>query len=397
MVDLIEQNKSSPGSVSPANTPREAIPAHPDAGRPQEDKPNLPALAIEPQEEMSRAEKWYNRIVYSGLNYWLNLGISLYMTDVFKHGGKADFTRIFPKIGLTKTLGKDWYAAGVRGMTNKMQSTGMFAENSRIPNRIAEVGLGTFTLNSGGNLLLIPLKIIEDHKRQIVHWIKKHITKENLIAADGHEETPDEIYIEQEQPKQSWMRVIARRVLAVSSTIVTGLAMDNILRTKNPDGSTIDGQERFTGWITDGAQSVLKSGYVPKGAAIAENKFAKRYTGYLALDWMYTLITSKVMHWTNGAKKAKMPHEIGDPQSPAGDDKTLDQITLAKRAASASKVAATQEGIIPVLPEPEPRKRHPVKAKEKNLASYKKPSIVPAKDHVEVARRADDPHYSLSS
>ncbi len=253
-----------------------------------------------PAPPMSDGEKWFNRIIYSGMNYWLNLGISLVVTDFFLKGKGAGFF----KNGVEKiTTGLS--AAGVKPAWGKW---------------FGGQALGTFSLNSGGNILLIPTKLAEDNKRNIVYWLNEKLGVDQT-APDGHKETPDEIYIEQEQPKQSWMRMIGRRVLGWSMTTATGMTLDSLAKQKLPYAKMIDGemvthkggQDVYTDWT----KKVVNAGLNKVGGkSIVENETAQRYIGYAALDWIYTMITSSVMHATNGAGEMKAPHEIGDDKAP---------------------------------------------------------------------------------
>lgn len=290
MIDKKEENKEllqTPGSA-PQAAPAECPPVTPC-----------------PPGEMSKGEKWYNRIVYQGINYWVNLGLSLYIADLFLHGGgkldpfKGKLNSFFES---SSKRFSGWLNA--IGLTNLIGDKGV--------KRATEVALGTFTLNSGGNVLLIPMKIAEDRKRPIVHWLNKYVFGEKQLAPDGHEETPEEIYIEQEQPHQSWMNVIKRRILAITSTIASGLVLDWALRTPQKDG-----QEVFTDTVVGGANYVLNSKHSPdRIKALAAHPTAQRYMGYAALDTIYTAMTAAVMYMTNGARKGRMPKEIGDEIDP---------------------------------------------------------------------------------
>ena len=254
--------------------------------------PEKAPQAAMPQ-QMSLGEKRYNQIVYQGINYWLNLSISMVITDFFLHG-----------------KGKNFFHKGVEKSTQAlMASTPMKRPMAKW---LSEIALGTFSLNSGGNILLIPTKFIEDNKRYWVHKLNDSMGVDQT-APDGHKETADEIYIEQEQPKQSWLLMIGRRVLGWGATTAVGLTLDRVLAKKLPvphmeDGvpvTHIPGQKIFTDNVVNTVNSVVNAGPT-----------AQRYMGYAALDSIYTLITSKILHSTNGARKAKAPNEIGDDAAP---------------------------------------------------------------------------------
>ncbi|MDE3015325.1 MAG: hypothetical protein KGI29_00165 [Pseudomonadota bacterium] len=287
MIDIKEQNDEIPPAQAAAG-----MPVAVDCDDPNRPKP-----------QMSLGEKRYNNLVYRGMNYWLNLGISLAVTDFFVHG-----------------RGKGFFDSNVKRISKGLTATGLRA---RVAKRTAEIMLGTFTLNSGGNILLIPTKLLEDRKRPFVHWLNKKMGV-SQIAPDGHEETSDEIYIEQEQPRQSWGRMVWRRTLGWAATTIAGLGIDTALAQKLPvpqgiNGDTIthvNGQKIFTDAMVKGGSAVLNSGFIPGGKAVAASPAAQRYMGYAALDWIYTIITSKILHMTNGAHKEREPGEINDECSP---------------------------------------------------------------------------------
>jgi hypothetical protein len=256
------------------------------------DSPEIkPAAAASPAAK-SKGEKWYDWIVYSGINYWFNLGISLIIADAATHGkGK-------------KALGKA--ATFFGGKNDKGQHN-------------AQVALEQLALNSGGWLLLVPMKLMEDRKRSLVHWLNDKFGV-SQTAPDGHALTADEIYIEQEQPKQGWLRVVGRRVLASGSTMVAGVVLDSGFPKTLDHPVTVDGKvktqiggkERFTDFIVAQSNRALNSGYIPGGRSLAQKEWVQRYLGLAALDVINTKITAVVMKVTNGAKKIKMPKEI-DP------------------------------------------------------------------------------------
>jgi len=310
---------------------------------------------------MSQGENLYNKVVYQCINYWLNLGMSLVITDYFLHGkGKGVHTNNLRKV-------TDFFKR-----TKIDQVVGEAATK-----RAVGVAAGFITLLSGGNILLIPDKIMEDNKRPIVHWLNKHVYHQQQLAPDGHEETSDEIYIEKEQPKQSWLNLGWRRLQAMAAGVAFGLALDNLGRKKldipqiiNGKAITkIDGQERYTDWVVTNINKALNSGVIPGGKSVAENPTVHRYIGYAALDTIQTLITSMVMYMTNGAKKARMPHEIGDDVDPPGieikDGLGSDEIVILPKGEEivdtpqASQHANTKFNTKP----PEPMQKHTDRAK----------------------------------
>lgn len=293
----LELTQESPSQAAPA-AEQSAPAAAPEKSAAAHAVPHL-------KPEMSLGEKWYNRILYQGVNYWLNLGISLVITDFFLHG-----------------KGNAFYKAGMQKFTSGLSAVGM---KKPLAKWVAGQALGTFSLNSGGNILLIPTKFAEDNKRNIVYWLNEKFGVDQT-ASNGHKETPDEIYIEQEQPEQSWGSMIWRRFLGWGATTAVGMTLDKFAAQKLPVPKMVDGdlvthkggQDVFTDLIKNGKYGVnalLKQGGAT-GNAIVATPWVQRYMGYAALDSFYTIITSKILHATNGAGKMKAPHEIGDDDAP---------------------------------------------------------------------------------
>lgn len=299
MIDINKEN----GDISTAVAESGAAPA------PAQNPPTAP------QPEMSKGERWYNWLVYKGLNYWANLLVSIYAIEFFtKRGGREPIDRAAHRLG------------------------NLFGGKSAAANDLAyhhsKTLLDTLSTLTGGWLLVVPLKILEDHKRGAVHWLNKKLGV-NQTAADGHEMTKDEIYIEEEQPKQSWARAFGRRALATGVVLSIGHAVNGIFRDRSkpmPGRGEIDhfgGKERITNYALGGKEKarnahlsnlakeggvnlVLRSGYFPWGKKLANNTRVQNWLQAGVLDSVFTAITAAVMWATNGAKKEKMPQEIGE-------------------------------------------------------------------------------------
>jgi hypothetical protein len=267
----------------------------------------------EPGMKESRGEKLYNGVVYTGINYLLNLGISIATADYFINLG-----------------GKKHLEKGISRFANGISSLKLFSHGSA--KTISAGVLKTLALTSGGMALLVPTKIMEDHKRPIVHWLNKNVYGDKQLAEDGHEKTPDEIYIEKEQPKQSWWNVIKRRAYVAGIILSSGAVLE----------STI-GSEKATNAIAGQANKVFRSGYVPGGEWIASNARAQRYLKFAALDTMFVGINAVVMYLTNGAKKAaENAKPVAAPQ-PAED---MD--CKAVVAASMSEMQRKKKTVVPM-------------------------------------------------
>ncbi len=265
------------------------------------EKTSAAAGAIKPVSKMSKGEGLYNWIVYSGINYWVNLLSSVAISDYFVNlGGKKHLER----------------AAG--GLSKAAAAAKLLSPEKALHH--STTLLKTMSLLSGGWLLLVPMKWLEDRKRPVVHWLNDQLGVDQH-APDGHKETPDEIYIEKEQPHQGWGWVIGRRFLATACVAATGQVMNGLFR-DHKNSATYTGKDDIYGgkavaerFIVD---KIVKKGasYIPGGSQFIEIPVAKRWIGLAALDSIFTKITALVMKATNGAKKERAPKEIGDDASP---------------------------------------------------------------------------------
>ncbi len=260
-----------------------------------------------PEETMSKGENVFNKTVYTGLNYWLNLIMSV---------GIADYA-----LNLKGRERLDSWINKSTHLLSKMMPIKKAHHNSKI-------AIETFVLTSGGLILLFPLKWMEDNKRPIVHWLNKKLGIEQKTK-DGKEKTPEEIHIDQEQPKQSWGNVILRRIAGTAAVVAAGLGLDHFARGNKildpehynlGDGRTITYDKKVEGGkirVTDAVFNQLnKAAKYIRGKEFAEKSTASRWTKLAILDSVFTIITAIVMKVTNGAKKGKMPQEIDNTSDP---------------------------------------------------------------------------------
>src|SRR4051812_13211811 len=120
---MVEKKEEKNTDVVPQAAVATVLPATQAPARQIDEKKLAEAIdKAEPEQKMSRGEKWYNRLVYQGLNYWLNLGMSLYITDIFAHGGG----RMDPSRGW---LNKK-FEATVNWSVNGLASTKLFSRRA---------------------------------------------------------------------------------------------------------------------------------------------------------------------------------------------------------------------------------------------------------------------------
>lgn len=294
---------------------------------------------------ISKGEKAFNWTTYTGLNYWVNLASSIAIADHFTN----------PE------------SKGRAKLDNAISKTTQFITKFNVLDKTAhhntKIALETLVLTSGGLLLLAPLKWMEDNKRSLVHKINKKLGV-NQTATDGHEKTPDEIYVEKEQPKQSWGNVIWRRIEGTAAVIVAGMGLDHFARNKDiilPKETVDLGWTKFVHdeKVQGGKERVAKKAFekingiakVIRGKEFKTNGVVSRWTKLAILDSVFTAITAVVMKVTSGAKKAKMPQEIDDSKdSPVVND-AVNRITTAadverNNRLFASKVEKRVKGLI---------------------------------------------------
>ena len=285
--------------------------------------------------------------------------MSLVIADYFRNlGGKKQLDKA--AVGLGKMIG----------------ASNIF--KAETAHNIADNLLKTLALCSGGWILVAPMKGMEDKKRPIVHWLNKKMGVD-MTAPDGHQETADEIYIENEQPPQSWGNAFMRRLKAQITVSITGLALNMGAAKKLESPVTIDGkltdkiggEQRMTDFIVNGVNKGLKSTNVPGSKFLTTNPRAQAYIKFASLDTFYTMITAKVMHLTNGAGKLKLPHEIGDEKDPPGVLSTNEIVFLPKGETFAETTDDTPQN------------------SEDKLAKYKKSPIRATQTHTDLANSGD--------
>ncbi len=287
----------------------------------------------------SKGEKLFTWGVYEGLNYWLNLASSIAIADYF--------CNMKGKEHLNKAAGA--LAKGIAA-TKVAPYEKVFGHS--------QTALKTLTLLSGGWLLIVPIKIMEDNKRPMVHWINKKLGVDQT-GADGKELTADQIYIEKEQPKQSWMNVIIRRTGATLAVVGTGHVLNEGFRDRDKTKAFRDahpttkedphgGKARTEKLVVDFVNDKIAK-YAPNGEALTKDKNGRfqRYLGLAALDTVFTKITSVIMKITNGAGKGQMPKEQGDDDAPSVSPQSTDHLQYVKpeyedlRKAEEAKAAET--------------------------------------------------------
>ncbi len=328
-------------------------------------------ISKKPEGTASKGEKVFNWTAYTGLNYWVNLVSSIAIADYFVNLGGRD------------------------KLNDRINSTARLLEKFKVPIKKAhhnsKIGWETFALTSGGLILLAPLKWMEDNKRPIVHWLNKKFGVEQKTA-DGREKTPEEIHIEQEQPKQSWGNVILRRIAGTAAVVAVGMGLDHFARgTKildpehhnlgggriiTHDSKVQGGKDRVTDFIFDKINNV--SGKL-RGKRFDKNEIVSRWTKFAILDSVFTVITAVVMKMTNGAKKGKMPQEIDDSNDPPVIDDRINRIVTADERAENHKMFCDKVG-----------------KRAKDIIDYKRSGKIPSGSFIDSVQKSDSMSAGIS-
>lgn len=271
MVETEEKTKLTPQTSPETQVPADQI---------QPEKTTAPQ-----QQKMSPGEKRYDWLVYKGLNYWVNLVSSIAITDWFDNGWfkSRKGSEILKIDALSEKMAKP--VARLANIEEKLAHT-------KVRNTFTYLALLT-----GGNLLTFALKPLEDNKRKIVHGLNKKMGVDQT-SPDGRELTPDEIYIENEQPKQSWGKVIGRRLLGIGAVLTAGNVVDSLYGKDNVTNYVMDGPNG-----KGGINKALKSIEVIPGVKKLQSRSAQAWMKYAVLDSVFTAITAAVFWVTRGAKK----------------------------------------------------------------------------------------------
>lgn len=165
---------------------------------------------------MTAGELIFDRTVYTGIGFGLNEIISVMFAVMFEHG-KGKY---FGKQGFEKT--SEWIAKTFNFKDSVKNGKHVSAKAS------AGNSLLWVSLTSGGFILLLPMKWMEDHKeqwvRRINHWVDKltgyRLTEEQIATRDA--DIAQTIACE---PKQTWKSLLIGRFIAIGASIGLGTSL----------------------------------------------------------------------------------------------------------------------------------------------------------------------------
>lgn len=230
----------------------------------------------------------FDRTVYTGIGFFLNEGLSLYLADEFRAGwGKPGFEWLADK---ASRFFKD------ATKNNKFYTARQSAYNS----------LTTLALLTGGTLFVAPMKLLEDHKD---HWVRqanhlldklnaKHLSEEQRQKRDA--EVSEVIACE---PKQSWGTLVFGRLLAVATTLSFGTFVMGPHRNGKVEAFTENHG------VLLGKKFHAATGGDPRsliGKIVNSERFP-RYNRLLGIETIYTAISSIVLEISSKFLASKKP------------------------------------------------------------------------------------------
>ena len=239
----------------------------------------------DPNRKKSAGELIFDRVVYTGIGFGVNEASSLWITDQFMHGKPKWF------LG-----GKPFSHQGFEAASKAI------AKTFKMPVPKAGNTLLMATLLSGGTLLVLPMRYLEENKitwtrraNHLADWLKGNkLTKEEVTARD-HE-------VEQAvacSPQQGWGSLLAGRAVAMFASWATG----TFLVGKTNNDKIMDFSEKH---ITSAAKAV---GF----EKVAKTDMFKRYARLIGIE-TYSCAESSIVLEVASKLLANRGTEIHDPE-----------------------------------------------------------------------------------
>lgn len=158
--------------------------------------------------DKTAGEVMFDRVVYTGIGFGVNEASSLWITDQFLHGK--------PKWYLGgKPFSKDGFEAATKTIAKTFNMTHAKSGNALL----------MATLLSGGTLLVLPMRALEEHKiywtekaNHFIDWFKGNkMVAEDVATRD--EEVKQAIAC---SPQQTWAALLVGRAAAMGASFMTG-------------------------------------------------------------------------------------------------------------------------------------------------------------------------------
>lgn len=261
-----------------------------------QENPSIPDMDDSyPKRNKTAGELIFDRTVYTGIGFGVNEVSSLWITDQFMHG-----KNLLAKIPGLKTIGS-WFSQEGFGWTSekiakifKLKEKIAYDGSKITPKARGGNALLMVTLLSGGTLLILPMKWLEDSKNYWVkkanHWVDwlrgNKLTEEQVESRD----TEVERHIAC-SPRQSWPAMLLGRLVACVSSVTTGI----LVGPQNND--------RLQDW----SENLLTGSVQPKG----KKTWLHRQAGLLSVETYSCAISSIVLEIMSKlfAKRSAHPHD----------------------------------------------------------------------------------------
>jgi hypothetical protein len=310
MVDIAKEKNTTPTPEAPVQVASLTAP-QPAAAKPHHDQKEVIIFDKDDylkNRKKTTGEKIFNRTVYTGIGFGVNEGISLYISDEFRHGTGESFIN---KLGFKKQnydAIADWASKyfSPKTVTYRNGITEKLTPRDRAGNSLLFI-----SLLIGGTLLVWPMRALEDHKN---FWVKKinhgldairskKLTKEEIEARDAEVEQAVAC-----APQQSWPSLLIGRAIAVMTTVAFGtFVMDKPNTTKAETGA-----QRFLNWVTGDRYRSKKGGVPDEKLPEQELSRTQRYFRLAGPETISCAISSLVMEIAskfaaNGSKHVNEP------------------------------------------------------------------------------------------
>lgn len=228
-----------------------------------------PADGAQPEEKrhILPAEKWFNRGVYGGVNYLIQVSASVAFTMWAKYGGgKVHFEKA------AQWMGKNI----IPKITNKHGLEAVHESNTYL------IATALITV---GNLFLLPVKWFEDRKPEHVRKIDDLLVKnyeekygplgpeEKAKREDAHEALAAE-------PKQSWWSLLGARAgaLATVYTAIWAVGEKNNAAMQKKAGDVLE--------------HVFKNSGISKLEKIAHSPGTRNFAQIAFVDFFYSIVVA---------------------------------------------------------------------------------------------------------
>lgn len=292
--------------------------------------------ATKTKRKKSAGERVFDRVVYTGIGFGVNEGASLWVTDQFLNG-----KNLLENVPVAKKAGA-WFSK--EGFDKASE---YFAKTLKLTERVVKEGEKTITITpkaragnsllmatllSGGTLLILPMKMLEDHK---AYWVKKanHMVdrwRGSKLSAD--EVAARDAKVENEiacSPRQSWPSMLMGRVVAMFASWGTG--------------TFIMGKER-NDKLMDWTEKTLAGSVQPEGQKSALHRYAR----LAGVETYSCAVSSAVLELSSKVSARRMlRHRDPDncvPAFPNGDGNSKDAGTYAQKIRSQQEQAAEASG-----------------------------------------------------